>query len=98
METLEKAIISKIGQSGSSSYPKRRFEGKDADSLFTRIGFDKSTQNTMRIGVQLKNAAFYMNCKPVTINEETSFGFDKFAGVKIVNNFTGAYHVLIAAQ
>ena len=94
----EHKIMKTIGESGSSGFLKQALEGKDSDFIFIKRGIGKSSQNTLRIGEQLKNAEFYLNAKPASIQEVISLNFGNFISATIVDNWKGKYYVLIRAK
>ncbi|WP_149242940.1 M56 family metallopeptidase [Dyadobacter sp. 32] len=94
----ELGIMRSVGRSSSTEFPKQSLEKGNGDSFFIKTGIGKSPGNTVMIGEKLRNADFFLNAKPISLDEVNSLNIDRLISAKIVGNTEGKYYVLLRAK
>lgn len=94
----ELGIMKSVGRSSSTEFPKQSLEKGNEESFFIKTGIGKSPGNTVMIGEKLRNADFFLNAKPISLDEVNSLNIDRLISAKIVDNTEGKYYVLLRAE
>lgn len=89
----------KLGQSlgghTTSTFTRQLLNGPSADRFFTKEGFGKSADNTLRISEYHKNSTFYLNTSPSTFVELNEVPFAKFERISLLEDNARRKYIIV---
>ena len=92
---FEYKLGQRLGGHTTTTFTRQLLTGPSADRFFTKEGFGKSADNTLRISEYHKNSTFYLNTSPSTFVELNEVPFSKFERVSLLEDAARRKYIVV---